>query len=92
MANILIAINPYKELLSLYSGNTIKQYNGKSLGTMPPHVYAIGKDISFFFGEKEQDKNVGKNFQVGQTRIVCFFVAKEMNKRFIHSFLLLHSV
>ncbi|CAF1462018.1 unnamed protein product [Adineta ricciae] len=42
VANILIAINPYKELLSLYSGNTIKQYNGKSLGTMPPHVYAIG--------------------------------------------------
>lgn len=65
MANILIAINPYKELLSLYSGNTIKQYSGKSLGTMPPHVYAIGKSIRLFFGEKEQDKNVGKNFYLG---------------------------
>ncbi len=43
MANILIAINPYKELTGLYSIDTIKRYNGKSLGIMPPHVYAIGK-------------------------------------------------
>jgi myosin-6 len=43
VANILIAINPYKELGSLYSSDTIKRYNGKSLGTMPPHVYAIGR-------------------------------------------------
>ncbi|UJR27958.1 hypothetical protein I4U23_009216 [Adineta vaga] len=42
VANILIAINPYKELPGLYSNDTIKRYNGKSLGTMPPHVYAIG--------------------------------------------------
>ncbi|CAF0806431.1 unnamed protein product [Adineta steineri] len=42
VANILIAINPYKELSGLYSNETIKRYNGKSLGTMPPHVYAIG--------------------------------------------------
>ena len=42
-ANILIAINPYKELPSLYSTEAIKRYNGKSLGVMPPHVYAIGK-------------------------------------------------
>jgi myosin-6 len=46
VANILIAINPYKELPGLYSNDTIKRYNGKSLGVMPPHVYAIGKCIS----------------------------------------------
>ena len=42
-ANILIALNPYYEVPDLYSAQTRKNYQGKSLGTMPPHVYAIGK-------------------------------------------------
>ncbi|CAF3259292.1 unnamed protein product [Rotaria socialis] len=42
VANILIAINPYKDLAGLYSSDSTKRYNGKSLGVMPPHVYAIG--------------------------------------------------
>ncbi|XP_058443591.1 myosin heavy chain 95F isoform X2 [Malaya genurostris] len=41
VANILIAVNPYKEIRDLYSKATIKRYNGKSLGELPPHVYAI---------------------------------------------------
>jgi len=40
-ANILISINPYYEIPDLYSKNTIKKYMGKSLGTLPPHCYAI---------------------------------------------------
>ncbi|KAK7108574.1 unconventional myosin-VI-like isoform X2 [Littorina saxatilis] len=40
-ANILIAINPYFEIPDLYTSATIKKYRGKSLGTLPPHVYAI---------------------------------------------------
>ncbi len=43
VANILIAINPYKELQGRYNVDTIKKYNGKSLGVMPPHVFAIGR-------------------------------------------------
>lgn len=43
VANILIAVNPYYEISKLYSPETIKQYRGRSLGTLPPHVYAIGK-------------------------------------------------
>uniref|UniRef100_A0A8C6TR32 Unconventional myosin-VI n=1 Tax=Neogobius melanostomus TaxID=47308 RepID=A0A8C6TR32_9GOBI len=42
VANILIAVNPYYDLPKLYSAETIKQYRGRSLGTLPPHVYAIG--------------------------------------------------
>ncbi len=38
----MIAINPYKDLNKLYSSESIKQYQGKSLGTLPPHVFAIG--------------------------------------------------
>ncbi|OWF36327.1 Unconventional myosin-VI [Mizuhopecten yessoensis] len=40
-ANILIALNPYYEVPDLYTNATIQKYQGKSLGTMPPHVYAI---------------------------------------------------
>ncbi|XP_057208528.1 myosin VIa isoform X1 [Triplophysa rosa] len=41
VANILIAVNPYYEIPKLYSPEAIKQYRGRSLGTLPPHVYAI---------------------------------------------------
>ncbi|XP_050079462.1 myosin heavy chain 95F [Anopheles maculipalpis] len=41
VANILIAVNPYKEIPDLYSKTTLKRYSGKSIGELPPHVYAI---------------------------------------------------
>ncbi|XP_066921977.1 unconventional myosin-VI-like [Clytia hemisphaerica] len=41
VANILIALNPYHELAGLYSKQSIEIYKGKSLGMLPPHVYAI---------------------------------------------------
>lgn len=43
VAHILIAVNPYVEIAGLHSPDAIAKYQGKSLGTMPPHVYAIGK-------------------------------------------------
>ncbi|XP_073725723.1 unconventional myosin-VI [Misgurnus anguillicaudatus] len=41
VANILIAVNPYFDIPKLYSPDAIKSYQGRSLGTMPPHVFAI---------------------------------------------------
>uniref|UniRef100_F6QBP2 Unconventional myosin-VI n=1 Tax=Callithrix jacchus TaxID=9483 RepID=F6QBP2_CALJA len=41
VANILIAVNPYFDIPKIYSSETIKSYQGKSLGTRPPHVFAI---------------------------------------------------
>ncbi|KAK4321632.1 hypothetical protein Pmani_007579 [Petrolisthes manimaculis] len=41
VANILIAVNPYIDISKLYSLDTIKKYQGKSLGQMPPHVFAV---------------------------------------------------
>eukprot|EP00064_Thunnus_orientalis_P010793 superscaffoldBa00001497_g10820 len=41
VANILIAVNPYCDIPKLYGPDAIKSYRGKSLGTLPPHVYAI---------------------------------------------------
>ena len=43
VANILLAVNPYHEIKELYSKERIKEYHGKSLGVLPPHVFAIGK-------------------------------------------------
>uniref|UniRef100_A0A8C9TBH4 Unconventional myosin-VI n=1 Tax=Scleropages formosus TaxID=113540 RepID=A0A8C9TBH4_SCLFO len=41
VANILIAVNPYYDIPKLYSPDTMKEYQGRSLGTLPPHVYAV---------------------------------------------------
>ncbi|TKR93098.1 hypothetical protein L596_007621 [Steinernema carpocapsae] len=41
VANILISINPYENIPDLYSLKTIKSYQGKSLGILPPHIFAI---------------------------------------------------
>jgi len=39
----LIAINPYHDLPDVYSKKAMQNYKGKSLGMLPPHVFAIGK-------------------------------------------------
>lgn len=41
VAHILIAVNPYFQIKGLHSAEAIGRYQGKSLGTLPPHVYAI---------------------------------------------------
>ena len=43
---ILIAINPYKSMGDLYSNDLMYEYKGKSIGSLPPHVYAVA-DHSF---------------------------------------------
>lgn len=40
--SILIAVNPYKMFPDSYGLEVAKQYAGRPLGTMPPHLFAIG--------------------------------------------------
>lgn len=40
--SILIAVNPYKMIPDSYGIQMAKKYAGKPLGTMPPHLFAIG--------------------------------------------------
>jgi myosin heavy subunit len=42
VGSILVALNPYKQFGELYDRKSIDKYSGKSLGTLPPHVFAIG--------------------------------------------------
>eukprot|EP00117_Sycon_ciliatum_P026166 scpid15712/ scgid21542/ Unconventional myosin-VI; Unconventional myosin-6 len=41
VANILLSVNPCQPVPELYSHKTIAAYQGRSLGSMPPHVFAI---------------------------------------------------
>lgn len=56
VANILIAVNPYYDIHKLYGLDAIKTYQGKSLGTLPPHVYAIGESGQVM-GQQAQVQN-----------------------------------
>lgn len=38
---ILIAINPYKPLDAIYSEQKMTEYYGKTMGMLPPHVFAL---------------------------------------------------
>lgn len=49
VANILVSINPYEDILNLYTNKTIEYYMGKSLGKLPPHIFAIGKTVYILF-------------------------------------------
>lgn len=40
--SILIAVNPYKMFPNSYGLEVAKQYAGKPLGVLPPHLFAIG--------------------------------------------------
>lgn len=47
VANILISVNPYIEIKNLYSTDVMQKYKGKSLGVLPPHIFAIGILFTF---------------------------------------------
>ena len=47
-ANILLALNPYQSL-NIYTPELVKKYQGASLGTLPPHVFAIGVYLILVF-------------------------------------------
>lgn len=42
---MLIAVNPNENIDELYTSNMVKKYEGKSLGDLPPHVFAIGDNV-----------------------------------------------
>ncbi|CAJ1410582.1 unnamed protein product [Effrenium voratum] len=45
-ANVLLAVNPYKELPQLYTKEVMSRYWGKNPGTLPPHPYATA-DVAY---------------------------------------------
>ncbi|KAI6217663.1 Myosin head [Aphelenchoides fujianensis] len=41
VGNILVSVNPYEPLPALYAAPNIREYRGRSLGVLPPHVFAV---------------------------------------------------
>ncbi|KAI6240417.1 Myosin head [Aphelenchoides fujianensis] len=41
VGNILVSVNPYEPLPALYAAPNIREYRGRSLGVLPPHIFAV---------------------------------------------------
>lgn len=52
---MLVAINPY-EALPIYTQRTIDEYRGMRLGSLPPHIYAIGDSAFQALSNCNQDQ------------------------------------
>ncbi|PNF27702.1 hypothetical protein B7P43_G13754 [Cryptotermes secundus] len=49
--SILVAVNPYK-MFDIYGLDMVKKYEGQILGTLPPHLFAIGSSA---YGHMSKD-------------------------------------
>jgi myosin-15 len=41
LGSILVAVNPYR-MFDIYGLDTVSRYEGRILGTLPPHLFAMG--------------------------------------------------
>ena len=46
VGSILVAVNPYR-MFDIYGLDTVARYENQVLGTLPPHLFAIGKNTDF---------------------------------------------
>eukprot|EP00049_Salpingoeca_infusionum_P017514 m.353252 g.353252 ORF g.353252 m.353252 type:complete len:1850 (+) comp16718_c0_seq1:158-5707(+) len=58
IGSILSAVNPYKKLDSLYGAAKIDEYNGQTIGDLPPHIYAIANEAYHAVWKTEQNQAV----------------------------------
>ena len=42
VGSILIAVNPYRMFDTIYGLDVVSRYEGRIIGTLPPHIFAIG--------------------------------------------------
>ena len=42
LGSILIAVNPYRMFDTIYGLDVVSRYEGRIIGTLPPHIFAIG--------------------------------------------------
>lgn len=55
--NILVAMNPYQRM-DIYDGGHIRKYQGKPLGELPPHIFAIGNALHMNMLKTSKDQCV----------------------------------
>nr|XP_006819606.1 PREDICTED: unconventional myosin-X-like [Saccoglossus kowalevskii] len=47
ISSILVAVNPYKAIESIYDMKTMERYNKKHIGDISPHIYAIANECYY---------------------------------------------
>ncbi|KJE90233.1 myosin-X [Capsaspora owczarzaki ATCC 30864] len=55
--SILVAVNPYK-FLKIFENDTVKQYAGKRVGDLPPHIFAISESTYDFMKRTDSNQSV----------------------------------
>ncbi|XP_069124565.1 unconventional myosin-Id-like [Argopecten irradians] len=56
VGSILASVNPYK-MFNIYGRDMVKKYEGQPLGSLPPHLFAIGS-VSYSRMLKEKENQV----------------------------------
>ncbi|XP_052130635.1 unconventional myosin-VIIa-like [Frankliniella occidentalis] len=54
--SILVAVNPYK-MFDIYGLDMVKKYEGQILGTLPPHLFAIGSSAYAHLSKEGERQN-----------------------------------
>uniref|UniRef100_A0A8R1YPX8 Myosin motor domain-containing protein n=1 Tax=Pristionchus pacificus TaxID=54126 RepID=A0A8R1YPX8_PRIPA len=58
VGNVLISINPYESINGLYSEDRRMEYKGKSLGKLPPHIYAIAEKARLELKRNKESQSI----------------------------------
>ena len=60
VGSILVAVNPYR-MFDIYGLDTVAQYENQVLGTLPPHLFAVGKfDLKYLPNQFKDSWNLCK--------------------------------
>jgi hypothetical protein len=56
--SILVSVNPYRMFDSLYGLDAVSRYDGQIIGTLPPHLFAVGASAYHRMLAKDGEKQV----------------------------------
>eukprot|EP00127_Corallochytrium_limacisporum_P007145 Clim_evm18s243 gene=Clim_evmTU18s243 len=74
VSHILVAVNPCQQL-DIYGPNTVKEYKGKSLGAVEPHIFGMAdKTLRSLRSGKSQSILVGGESGSGKTENTKFLI------------------
>ena len=58
MGSILVSVNPYRMFNPLYGLDAVSKYDGQIIGTLPPHLFAVGASAYHRMLAKDGEKQV----------------------------------